>query len=170
MSLYELSVPQFIKVVKNVEAWLDKAEAYAQQKSFDPQVLLAARLAPDQFALLRQLQLVSDWAKNGPSRLAGKTPPVFADEEQTLAQVRARLKATIAFLETLSEADFEGAEKRVVPIPRLGNKGALAEDYLRDTVLPNFYFHVTTAYAILRHNGVDVGKRDFIGPVVTRDL
>ena len=170
MTQYAANVQQFAKVLKNIDGWLDKAEAYAKAKGFDPQVLLAGRLAPDQFALLKQLQLVSDWAKNGPSRVAGKTPPAFADDEHTLEQIRARLHKTVAYLETLSEKDFEGVESRVVPIARLPGKGSPAPAYFVETVLRNFYFHVTTAYAILRHNGVDLGKKDFIGPVQLLDL
>jgi hypothetical protein len=170
MTQYAANVQQFAKVLKNVLGWLDKAEAHAKSKGFDPQVLLVGRLAPDQFALLKQLQLVSDWAKNGLSRVAGKTPPAFADEEHTLEQIRERLKKTVAYLETLSASDFDGLETRVVPIARLPGKGALAPAYFVETVLPNFYFHVTTAYAILRHNGVDLGKKDFIGGVALQDL
>ena len=169
MSLYQ-SVEQLTKVLKNVEGWLDKAEAYAKQKSFDPNVLLQARLAPDQFNLLKQLQIVSDWAKNGASRLAGKDAPVFPDDEHSFEQIRKRVRATLEFLATFKEADFAGAEKRVVPIARLPGKGSPAPAYLRETILPNFYFHATTAYAILRHNGVDLGKKDYIGAVTLQDL
>ena len=170
MTQYAANVQQFAKVLKNIDGWLDKAEAYAKAKGFDPQVLLAGRLAPDQFALLKQLQLVSDWAKNGPSRVAGKTPPAFPDDEHTLEQIRARLQKTVAYLDTLSEKDFEGVESRVVPIARLPGKGSPAPAYFVETVLTNFYFHVATAYAILRHNGVDLGKKDFIGKVQLLDL
>jgi hypothetical protein len=170
MSLYQDSVVQFSKILGNIEGWLDKAEAYAQQKSFDPNVLLQARLAPDQFNLLKQLQIASDWAKNGPSRLAGKDAPAFPDDEHTFEQIRKRVRSTITYLATFSEQDFIGADKRVVPITRMPGKGSLAPLYLRETILPNFYFHATTAYAILRHNGVDLGKRDYVGPVTTQDL
>jgi hypothetical protein len=170
MSLYHDSVVQFSKVLSNIDNWLEKAEAYAKQKSFDPNVLLQGRLAPDQFNLLKQLQIVSDWAKNGPSRLAGKDAPVFPDSEHSFEQIRARVKSTITYLATFSEQDFVNAEQRVVPISRLPGKGSPAPEYLRETILPNFYFHATTAYAILRHNGVDLGKRDFIGAITTRDL
>jgi hypothetical protein len=133
-------------------------------------VLLQARLAPDQFNLLKQLQIVGDWAKNGSSRLAGKDAPVFPDDEQTFEQIRKRVHSIITYLATFSEQDFDGAEKRVVPIGRMPGKGSLAPLYLRETILPNFYFHATTAYAILRHNGVDLGKRDYVGPITTQDL
>lgn len=170
MSLYTDSVVQLSKVLTSIDGWLTKAEAYAKQKSFDPSVLLQARLAPDQFNLLKQLQIVSDWAKNGASRLAGKDAPVFPDDEHSIEQIRARVKSTLAYLATFSEKDFAGAETRVVPIARLPGKGSLAPSYLRETILPNFYFHATTAYAILRHNGVDLGKRDYIGAVTLQDL
>jgi hypothetical protein len=170
MSLYQDSVVQFSKVLNNIESWLDKADAYAKQKSFDPNILLQARLAPDQFSLLKQLQIVSDWAKNGPSRLAGKDAPVFPDDEHTFEQIRNRVKSTVSYLATFSEQDFNGAEKRVVPISRLPGKGSPAPEYLRETILPNFYFHASTAYAILRHNGVNLGKRDYVGAITTRDL
>jgi hypothetical protein len=163
-------VQQFTKVLNNIEGWLDKAEAHAKAKGFDPQVLLQSRLAPDQFALLKQLQIAADWAKNGLGRITGKTPPVFPDDEQTLEQIRQRIKKTLAFVTSFQEQDFAGLETRVVPIARLPGKGALAPEYFVETVLPNFYFHVTTAYAILRHNGVDLGKKDFIGSVKLRDL
>jgi hypothetical protein len=170
MTQYAANVQQLAKVLKNIEGWLDKAEAHAKTKGFDPQVLLQGRLAPDQFALLKQLQIAADWAKNGPARICGKTPPVFADDEHTLEQIRLRITNTLAYLETFSDKDFDGLEKRVVPIARLPGKGSPAPGYLLETVLPNFYFHVTTAYAILRHNGVDLGKKDFIGKVVLQDL
>ena len=170
MSLYQDSVVQFSKMLGNIERWLDKAEAYAKHKSFDPNVLLQGRLAPDQFNLLKQLQIVSDWAKNGPSRLAGKDAPAFPDNEHTFEEIRKRVRATIEYLATFSEQDFAGAEQRVVPIARLPGKGQLAPLYLRETIQPNFYFHATTAYAILRHNGVDLGKRDYIGGITTQDV
>jgi uncharacterized protein len=170
MTQYAANVQQLAKTLKNIEGWLDKAEAYAKAKGFDPQILLQGRLAPDQFALLKQLQIASDWAKNGAARITGKTAPVFADDEHTLEQIRARVKNTLAYLETFSAKDFDALEKRVVPITRLPGKGALAPGYLIETVLPNFYFHVTTAYAILRHNGVDLGKKDFIGQVALQEL
>lgn len=170
MTQYAAHVQQFAKVLHNIEGWLDKAEAYAKTKGFDPQVLLQGRLAPDQFALLKQIQIASDWAKNGLARIAGKTPPVFADDEHTLEQIRQRIKNTLAYVNSLQAQDFEGLEARVVPIARLPGKGALAPAYFTETVLPNFYFHVTTAYAILRHNGVDLGKKDFIGSVQLKDL
>lgn len=168
MSLYPASVPQFSKMLTNLEAWLDKAEAYAQTKKFDPAVLLGSRLAPDQLPLLRQIQIACDSAKNGSARLAGKQPPSHPDTEQTLEQIRARIKATLAYLATFTAQDFAGAEARKVNVPGRG-KLALGQDHLFEQVLPNFYFHVTTAYAILRHNGVDLGKADYLGALTLHD-
>jgi hypothetical protein len=168
MSLYAASVPQFSKMLSNLEAWLDKAEAHAQTKKFDPAVLLGSRLAPDQLPLLRQIQIACDAAKNGSARLAAKQPPSHPDTEQTLEQIRARIKATLAYLATLTAQDFAGAEARKVTVPGRG-KLALGQDHLFEQVLPNFYFHVTTSYAILRHNGVDLGKADYLGALTLHD-
>jgi uncharacterized protein len=161
MSLYEASVPQFAKMLRNLEQWLDKAEAYAKSKNFDPAVLLTARLAPDQFPFLRQVQIAGDAAKLGSARITGKQAPSHADDETTLDQVRARVASTIAFLESLTPADFEGAEDRKITTQT--GKKASARDHLFEHVIPTFYFHATTAYAILRHNGVDLGKKDYLG-------
>ena len=163
MSLYEASVPQFKKFLTHVDKWFDKAEAYAKSKNFDPAVLLSSRLAPDQLPLLKQVQIATDSAKLGSARLTGKTAPTHADTETSIAELRERIKTTIAFLETLTPKDFEGAETRKVPLPAFPGKLALGQDLLFEQVLPNFFFHVTTTYAILRHNGVDLGKSDYIG-------
>jgi uncharacterized protein len=169
MSLYEASVPQFIKMLHNLEQWVDKAVAHATAKSFDPAVLLAARLAPDQYPLLRQIQVACDAAKFPTAYLSGKEAPRHPDTEQTLDEVRERIKKCLTFLGSVSAADFAGAEARKVQLPFLPGKYVLGADYLYEMALPNFYFHVTTAYAILRHNGVDVGKRDFIGGMKVHD-
>jgi hypothetical protein len=170
MSLYEITVPQFIKVLTSITRWLDTTATYGQKKSFDPSILLQSRLAPDQFPLVRQLQTVCDTAKNTAARLTGKEPPKNPDTEQTFDEIRQRLATTIAYLETFKAADFEGAETRVIPLAFMPGKGLTGHDYLHEFALPNFYFHTTTAYSILRHNGVDLGKRDFIGSVNLRDL
>lgn len=162
MSLYEASAPQFSKMLRNLEKWLDKAEAHAKSRNFDPAVLLTARLAPDQFPFLRQVQIAADSAKLGSARLTGKQAPSHADDETTLADVRARISSTLAFLDALTPQDFEGAENRKVTTQ--SGKTANARDHLFDHVVPTFYFHATTAYAILRHNGVDLGKKDYLGP------
>jgi hypothetical protein len=169
MSFAYASVQQAKKLLTNIEAWLDKAVAYAAHKSFDPEVLLEARLAPDQYALLRQIQSACDSAKYLGARLAGKEAPKHPDTEQNLAQIRARIHTCVAYLETLRPADFEGADARAVLLPAREGKPLTGAEYLVEWGLPNLYFHVTTAYAILRHNGVDLGKRDYIGPLSLSD-
>ena len=169
MSLYESSVPQLQKMLTSLEKWLEAAVAYAQTKSFDPNTLLSARLAPDQYPLVRQVQSSCDSAKFAAARLSGKEAPKHPDTEQTMDELRARVRAVVSYLETFKEADFSGAEKRLVALPFLEGKVLLGSDYLTEMVLPNFYFHVTTAYAILRHNGVALGKTDFIGSLKVRD-
>jgi len=163
MNLYDPFVPQLIQTVSQARSWLDKAQALAEQKKFDINVLLGARLAPDQYPLVRQFQAISDGAKFTAARLAGVTPPVFEDNEKTVEELRARLDRTIEWLKTLEPSQFEGAEDRTIVLPFAPGKGLKGSDFLVRMALPNFYFHAATAYAILRHNGVDVGKRDFIG-------
>jgi hypothetical protein len=165
MSLYESSVPQFIKMLKNLERWLDKGVAHATAKSYDPAVLLNARLAPDMYPLTRQIQSACDAAKFATAYLGNKEAPRHPDTEQTLEELRERIHKTIAFLESVTPADFEGAEKRVVAPRWLQGKAVLGKDYLSGFGLPNFYFHLVTAYDILRHNGVELGKTTFIGSV-----
>ena len=146
---------------------LDKGAAFAAAKKIDPSVLLNTRLAPDMFALTRQVQVATDLAKNGAARLAGIEPPRFEDNEKTIDELKARLAKTVAFLKTLDAKAIDGSADRTITFP-LGptNKGHMTgADYLDHFVLPNFYFHRTAAYAILRHCGVDVGKRDFLGAI-----
>ncbi|MET0284712.1 MAG: DUF1993 domain-containing protein [Polyangiales bacterium] len=161
MSLYELSVPQFIKILGNLDKWFDKAEAHAQAKKFDTSVYLAARLAPDQLPFLKQVHIATDSAKLGVARVTGKEAPSFADDETTLGQLRERIQKTIAYLDTITPADFEGAATRVVTRPD-GTK-ILGQDQLVQHTIPTFYFHAVTTYALLRHNGVDLGKKDYLG-------
>ena len=163
MNLYDATIPVFTKFLRHVDSWLDKTAAHAELKKFDPNTLLAARLAPDQFALARQIQITCDNAKAYAARLAGKEPPSHPDDETTIAELRERLKKVIAYLATFTRADFEGAEDRSITQPRWEGKTMRGGDYLDNYALPNLYFHVTTAYAILRHNGVELGKRDFLG-------
>jgi uncharacterized protein len=170
MSTIYANLTAITKTLANISKWLNKAEEYAASRPFDPGVLLGARLAPDQFPLRKQLQVATDWVKNGHARLAGKEPPSYPDTEQTLAEIRARIEACLAYVATYRSEDFEGADQRLIGSSRTPGKAALGSDYLRETVLPNFYFHATTAYAILRHNGVALGKRDFIGEVTLQDL
>lgn len=169
MSLYQASVPNFIRTLKNLDRWFDKAEAYATAKKFDTAVYLTLRLAPDQLPFNRQIQIATDSAKLAVARLTGKEAPTFADNESTLAELRTRVKNTIAFLETVTEQDFVGAETRKLPVGGQPGKVALGRDALFEHAIPNFFFHVTTTYALLRHNGVDLGKSDFIGPRTLQD-
>jgi hypothetical protein len=170
MSLHDASVTQMSKMIRNLEGWLDKAEAHAKAKGFEVDVLAAARLAPDQYSLVRQVQAACDAAKFTAVRLAGVTAPSHPDTETTIAELRARIRSTLAFLETVTPEQFAGAAEREVTLPFMPGKALKGGDYLVDMALPNFYFHVTTAYAILRHNGVDVGKRDFIGHMRLYDV
>lgn len=170
MNLYDSTVPQLIRILTQVPLWLDKAQAYADQKKFDISVLLGSRLAPDQFPLTRQIQIMTDNAKAPVARLAGLQPPVFEDTETTVEELRARVEKTIAYLRSLKPEQFEGAEERVITLPFLPGKWMKGSEYLAEFALPNFYFHATTTYAILRHNGVDVGKIDFIGAATLRDV
>lgn len=161
--LYEMTVPQFIKMLSNTAAILDKATAYAEVKKFDTSVYLQSRLAPDQFAFSRQIQITCDTAKKAIAQLTGKEAPVNADDETTMSQLRARIESTMSFLETISERDFADAATRKVTTPRWDGQHMTGLEFVIHHALPNFYFHLTTAYAILRHNGVDIGKKDYLG-------
>jgi uncharacterized protein len=167
--LYDATIPQLSKMLKNLDRWLDKATAHAEAKKFDPAVLLTARLAPDQYPLLKQIQAACDSAKSAAAHLSGKELPKHPDHEQTLPEIKARIHTCLAFLETITPEDFEGAETRRVSVAFLPGKVIMGADYLNEMALPNFYFHVTTAYAILRHNGVEVGKYDYIGSLKLQD-
>jgi hypothetical protein len=163
MNLYDATVPIFTKHLRAIDKWLDKAVASAGQRKFDPEILLQARLAPDQYPFLRQIQAACDQAKWACAKLAGKEGPSHPDTEKTIADVRARLKTVIDYLATFKKDDFNGAEERHIRhnyFPE--GKHVRGGDYLDHLALPNFHFHVTTAYAILRHNGVDLGKQDYI--------
>lgn len=162
------SIDQFKKLLGNLDKWLQSAAQYAQAKSFDPNVFLTLRLAPDQFALVRQVQSSCDTAKFAAARLAGKQPPSHPDTEQTLEELRARVRAVISYLETFSAKDFEGAATREITNPRWEGKYMLGADYFREHSTPNFFFHLAHAYAILRHNGVNLGKSDYLGPLTLR--
>jgi hypothetical protein len=162
-------VPQYAKMLKNLDRWLEKAIAYAEAKHFEVDTLVHARLAPDMFSLDRQIQSACDTAKFSAAYLSGKTPPVHPDTEKTIAELRARIQSCLAFLETVGEADVAGAEDRKVSPKFLQGKWVKGDEFLLQMSVPNFYFHITTAYAILRHNGVDVGKTDFLGGIPTRD-
>ncbi|MFO0586469.1 MAG: DUF1993 domain-containing protein [Polyangiaceae bacterium] len=169
MSLYSV-VPQLTKMLENLDKWLTKGDEHAKAKSFDPNVLCAARLAPDQYALTRQVQAACDAAKFAAARVSGKTPPAHPDTETTMAELHARVRTVVEYLGTFRKEDFEGAEARVVGLNFMPGKGMKAEDYLTEMAVPNFYFHCNMAYAILRHNGVPVGKIDYIGNVNLQDM
>lgn len=157
------TIRQLSRSLEKMLGWLDKAAAHGAAKKFDPVTLLSARLAPDQYPLVRQYQSACDTAKLGAARLAGKEAPKHADTEQTVDEIRTRVRAVIEYLNAFTEADFAGADARMItPAFFPPGKGLPGADYLTQFVVPNFYFHVSMAYAILRHNGVDLGKMDFI--------
>ena len=166
-SIYQASAPALTRILTNLSAILDKAEAFAAAKKIEPAVLLRSRLSPDMFDLTRQIQVATDGAKRGSARLAGVEPPSYEDNETTIAQLKERIAKTVAFLKTLDRKQIDAATDREITFPLGGtNKGQMkGDDYLNHFMLPNFYFHCTAAYAILRHCGVDVGKRDFLGAI-----
>ena len=166
-SMSQASLPVFEIGLNALSAGLYKAEAQAAAKKIDSSVLLNSRLSPDMFALARQVQIAADQAKNGSARLAGVEAPRYEDNETTMDQLKARLAKTVAYLKTLDPKQIDASADREITFP-LGptNKGHMkGDDYLNHFVLPNFYFHITAAYAILRHCGVDIGKRDFLGAI-----
>jgi uncharacterized protein len=166
-SMSKASLPALEIGLNALSGVLDKAQAFATTKKVDPSVLLGTRLCPDMFALTRQVQVASDLAKNGMARLAGVEPPRFEDTETTIDQLKARLAKTVSFLKTLDPKKIDAATDREITFP-LGptHKGHMkGDDYLNHFVLPNVYFHLTAAYAILRHCGVELGKEDFLGPI-----
>jgi hypothetical protein len=166
--MYHEIFRQMKKQLGQIDKWFDAATTFAQSKSFDPNLFLAFRLAPDQFAFARQVQITCDTVKLAASRLTGKEAPSHADTEQTLDELRARVKSVIGYLDGFSAKDFEGAAKRSVTQPRWEGKVMTGADYFLEHALPNFYFHLAHVYAILRHNGVTVGKRDYLGPLSLR--
>lgn len=161
--MYSTIFGQMKKHLRQLDKWLETAGEHAKAKSFDPNLYLGFRLSPDQFAFARQVQVACDTAKLAASRLAGKEAPSHPDDEKTLDDLRARVGKVIAYLDTFSEKDFEGAATRTITQPRWEGKTMSGADYFVEHALPNFYFHLTTTYAILRHNGVSIGKRDFLG-------
>jgi hypothetical protein len=163
ISVYTMTVETFLPMLANLSKQLDKATEYATAKKFEPSVLANSRLAPDMLSLIQQVQLATDFAKSGTARLAGLEVPKFEDNEQTIADLQARIKKTIDFVAGVKTESFSGAEDRDIVIPMRDRKLELKGlNYLRTWVVPNFYFHLTVAYSILRHNGVEVGKRDFL--------
>jgi uncharacterized protein len=164
ISMYSASVPIFTRMLGNVLNWLDKAEAHAQAKKFDPVVYLGLRLSPDMLPFKSQIQIACDGAKLGLSRLAGVEAPKFEDNEASIAELRERVRATLDFIKSVPAAKIDGTEDKDVTIPRRENSITLkGEAYLKHFVLPNFFFHVTTTYALLRQSGVELGKMDYLG-------
>ncbi len=163
--IHEIVITQFRKMLGNLLTILDEGEAYATHKGFDVDVLLRARLAPDQFDLIRQIQIACDNAKMAAARLSGTEAkvPVHPDTEKTLAEVKARIESTVRYLGEFAPTDFAVAAERRISQPRWKEKSLSGTEFVVQYALPNFYFHVTTAYAILRHNGVPVGKKHYLG-------
>jgi uncharacterized protein len=169
-SLSQATIPVFEIGLNALSANLDKAAAYAAAKKFDPAVLLQSRLAPDMFNLTRQVQTATDQARRGTARVAGVEAPSYEDNETTVEELKARIGKTVAWLKTVDRKAIDAAADREIVFP-LGptNKGHMrGDDYLTHFVLPNFYFHIASAYAIMRHLGVDLGKRDFLGAIPLR--
>lgn len=165
-SMSQASLPVFEIGLTALSTVLDKGAAHMTAKKADPSVMLNWRLAPDMFALSRQVQIACDQAKNGAARLAGVEPPKFEDNETTVDELKARIAKTLDFLKTLDQAAIDGSSEREIIFPLGPNKGQMkGADYLNHFVLPNFYFHLTAAYAIVRACGADIGKRDFLGAI-----
>ena len=168
LDMHSASVPIFVRMLGNVVNWLDKAEAHATAKKFEPSVYLTARLAPDMLPLPTQIQIACDAAKFCVSRLAGSEGPKFEDTETTLAELRQRIRKTIDYVQSVPADRIDGSDDREITVPRrAGPIQMKGEMYLKHFVLPNFFFHVTTVYALLRHNGVNLGKSDFLANLTT---
>lgn len=165
LTIHQASVPVFVQGLKGLRGVLTKAAAHVETRKLDPDALLKARLFPDMFPLLRQVQIAADFAKSVPARLAGAEVPAYEDSELTFADLHARIQKTLAFIDGLTAAQIDGSETLEIVL-RPGTpkeKKLTGQTYLLGYGLPQFFFHVTTAYDILRHNGVEVGKRDFMG-------
>ena len=164
--MYYQAISQCTQMLKNLESWFDKAEERAGAKTFDVGVLMSGRLAPDMRPFIYQVQSACDYVKAAAAWLSGQTPPKHEDNEQTIDEVRARIRKTVAFAESVHEAQYAGAVDRKIHLSFAPPGKALGgEDYLLQMTIPNVYFHIAMAYAILRHNGVDIGKMDFLGPI-----
>ena len=163
--MYSDAIRQCTQGLRNIEVWLDKAEQHATAKKFDVGVLMTGRLAPDMKPFIYQVQSACDYVKAAAAWLSGQTPPKHEDNEQTIDEVRDRIRKTAAFAESVTEAQYAGADERKVSLSWAPGKVLGGEDYLLQMTIPNVYFHIAMAYAILRHNGVDIGKMDFLGPI-----
>jgi hypothetical protein len=159
----------FAKTLQNLQRWMDKATEYATARKFEVDVLVQARLAPDAFSFVQQVQAGCDQAKYAAAYLSGKQPPSHPDTEKTFAELRQRIQKCLAFLEEVQAKNFAGGEDRKVAPPWLGGRWLRGDDYLGHVAVPNFFFHLTMAYAILRHNGVELGKMDYIGSLPTKE-
>jgi hypothetical protein len=168
-SLYSVTVPVFSKNLKNLSAFLDKGAMHAETKKFDPSTLLASRLAPDQFTFMKQIQLASDAAKAFVPRLNGQDPVSIADTETTIEELKARIDKTIEILNAVKPEEVDGQEDAKVVVKFFPGKFITGFEFATQYALPNFFFHIVTAYAILRHNGVDLGKSDFLGSLPFQD-
>jgi hypothetical protein len=165
VSMYDISVAAFSRTLQNLSGILDKAIAYAAAKKIEDKVLVEARLFPDMFALSRQVQIACDFAKGCAARLAGVEVPKYEDNESTLEELKARIAKTLAFIGTIKAQQLQGSDERTITHEiRVATLKMPGLQYVTTFVLPNFYFHATTVYALLRHNGLELGKRDFIGP------
>ena len=163
--MYYQTIAQCTQSLKNLETCLDKAERYAAAKKLDVGILLSSRLAPDMQPFTYQVQSACDYVKGAAAWLSGQTPPKHDDNEQTIDELRARIRKTVAFAESVKEAQYAGASERKVKLSWAPGKVIGGEDYLLQMTIPNTFFHIAMAYAILRHNGVDIGKMDFLGPI-----
>jgi uncharacterized protein len=164
LSMYQASVPVFVRTLTNLKGILQKAAAHAQAHKIDEAVLVGARLYPDMLPLARQVQIASDFARGTAARLAGGEPPSYEDNEKTFAELTARIDRTLDYLRTKKAAEIDGSESREIVRPVRGEPHKFTgTDFLLQYVMPNFFFHTTTAYAILRHNGIEIGKGDYIG-------
>jgi hypothetical protein len=163
--MYYQVVSQCVQSLRNLETWLDKAEEHAAARKFDVNILMRSRLAPDMKDFVYQVQSACDYVKAAAAWLSGQIPPKHGDTEQTIDEVRARIRKTIAFAEGVTEAQYGGAGDRQVSFTWAPGKVIGGQDYLLQMTVPNTFFHLAMAYAILRHNGVDVGKMDFLGPI-----
>lgn len=164
-----LLILEMKKVLRNLDHCLGKGAEHAAAKKYDPTVLLHSRLAPDMFPLVRQVQTACDTAKFAASRLTGKEAPSFPDTEATIDELRARIAATVSYLDGFAAADFADLEGKTLSLPRWEGRTMTLVDYFVEHAVPNFFFHAATTYAILRHNGVDVGKRDFLGALTMQN-
>jgi hypothetical protein len=168
--MYFETLQSFSKMLQNMSGWLDKLETYAAERKFDPTHLFSARLSPDQFPLLKQIQISCDTAKFMAARLSGQEAPTFGDTETNLAELKTRIAETVVYLQGFKAEDFAGADQRQVILPFLPNLYMTGKDYLEQFASPNFYFHLNMVYALLRHNGVPLGKQDYLGQISLHPL